>query len=163
MKDYKWEMHPDTIFEAKRMTNGKLVRGQVVGAEPFIYILTKENYDASCTTTGNERGECKAEMRLIRVIGHTVRQVDRFARDISQEDKNDTLFGVGDIVRGKCKNGFAFDGRIFHVDIKKEGDKLHPVMFITQLEDSQVPEFGHTAVWIDQISELDIVRFKEET
>lgn len=164
MKDYKWEMHPDTIYEARRMTNGKWVRGQVIGEAPFVYILTHENYKESVTDTENSRGECLAQMRLIRVIGASVRKVDRFARgDLIPEDKNNAEFGVGDIVRGKCKDGFAFDGRIFRIDIKKEGDNLRPLMFVSQLKDTNVEPFGHVAIRIESITEFEILKFKEET
>ena len=164
--DFKWERYKDTppsdtIFEAKRMSNGKWVRGQLIGEQPFVYILTHENYgEAIITDTG--RGHCEANMRLIRVIGHSVRQVDRFERVCVPEDKNDAEFGVGDIVRGRCEDGFEFDGRIFRVEVKKEGDKLHPIMFVSQLADSKVEPFGHAAIWIENVTELEILRFKEE-
>ena len=162
MKDYKeWELLPGTIFEAKRMTNGKPVRGQVIGAEPFVYILTQENLKES-TFDEWSRKDCHAELRLIRVIGHSVRQVDRFTRAEIPEDKNNAAFGVGDIVRGKCADGFEFDGRIFRIDIDKEGEQLHPVMFVSQLADSKVAEFGHAAIRISNIAELEILQFKEE-
>ena len=162
MKDYKLEMHPDTIFEAKRMTNGKPVRGQVIGEEPFVYILTQENLTKHSTFDEWSRKDCFAELRLIRVIGNSVRKVDRFARPCIPEDKNNAQFGVGDIVRGKCADGFAFDGRIFRIDIEKEGSKLQPIMFVTQLADSKVEPFGHAAVFLENITEFEILQFKEE-
>jgi len=162
MKDYKWQMYPDTIFEARRMTNGQWVRGQVIGETPFVYILTHENYRESVSELDNSRGESLHQMRLIRVIANSVRKVDQFARESIPEDKNDVEFGVGDIVRGKSKDGFAFDGRIFHIDIKKEGDKLHPIMFVSQLKDTNVEPFGHVAIWVSDITELEILHFKEE-
>lgn len=163
MKDYKWEMHPDTIFEAKRMTNGKRIRGQVIGEAPFVYILTHENYNESVTEPENSKGECLAQVRLIRVIGASVKKVDRFARRSIPEDKNHTDFGVGDIVCGKCIDGFIFDGKVFRIDIEKDGDKLHPVMYVSQLEDSKAEPFGHTAIRIENIAELEILKFKEES
>jgi len=163
MKDYKaWEMHPETIFEAKRMTNGKLVRGQVIGEEPFVYILTQEALNEATFTPENAKGHCGAVVQLVRVIGASVKKVDRFTRNTIPEDKNNTDFGVGDIVRGKCKDGFAFDGKIFRIDIEKEGDKLHPVMYVSQLSDTNVEPFGHAAVSVENITELEILRFKEE-
>lgn len=161
-RNYNWQMHPDTVFEAKRMTNGKWVRGQVIGEEPFVYILTHENYNESVADEENVKGECIVRMRLIRVIGASVRKLDRFARLAIPEDKNNADFGVGDVVRGKCVNGFVFDGNIFRIDVEKEGDKLHPIMFISQLPDSKVEEFGHAVIRIADITELEILRFKEE-
>lgn len=69
-----YTLYPDTVFEAKRMTDGTLVRGQVVGAEPFVYILTAENYLQS---RGHyiEDAEFQTTMRLIRVNGHSVRKI----------------------------------------------------------------------------------------
>lgn len=162
MKDYKWEMHPDTIYEAKRMTNGKWVRGQVVGEQPFVYILTQENLDSSTFTEENQKGQCQGNLSLIRVIGASVRKVDRFARDTVPEDKNHAEFGVGDIVRGKCIDGFAFDGKIFRIDVEKDGDKLHPIMFVSQQKNTTVEPFGHVAIRIENIIELEILKFKEE-
>ena len=162
MKDYKWEMHPDTVFEAKRMSNGKWVRGQLIGEQPFVYILTHENYSESIADAENSRGECLVQMRLIRVIGASVRKVDRFARVNIPEDKNHAEFGVGDIVRGKCADGFEFDGRIFHIDIEKEDDHLQPIIFVSQLKDTNAEEFGHAAIYLANITELEILRFKEE-
>lgn len=161
MKDYKWEMHPDTIFEAKRMSNGKWVRGQVIGEQPFVYILTHENYKEA-TIEDFGKNKCHAKVELIRVIGASVRKVDRFARLSIPEDNNNTIFGVGDIVRGKCADGFEFDGRIFRVDIQREGEKLRTIMFVTQLADTKVMPFGHVAVFLDDVTEFEILRFKEE-
>ena len=162
MKDYNWEMHPDTLFAAKRMSNGKWVTGQLIGSQPFIYILTQENYDKATFTEKNSKSTCDVQMRLIRVIGHSVRKIDRFARISLPDDKNNVMFGVGDIVHGKRKDGFTFDGRIFHIDIQKTGDKLDPVMFVSQLPDSRLEEFGHADILISDIDELEILRFKEE-
>lgn len=162
MKDHKQEMHSDTLFAAKRMSNGKWVTGQVIGTEPFIYILTQENYDKAIFTEENSRSTCDVQMRLIRVIGHSVRKIDRFPRISLPNDKNNVLFGVGDIVYGKCKDGFTFDGRIFHIDIQKNGDKLDPIMFVSQLPDSRVEKFGHSDILISDIDELEVLRFKEE-
>lgn len=161
-ENYNWQMHPDTIVEAKRMTNGQWVKGQVIGEEPFVYVLTHENYNESVAHAENCKGECLVQMRLIRVIGASVRKIDRFARVAIPEDKNNADFGIGDIVRGKCGNGFEFDGRIFRIDVEKDGEKLHPIMFISQLSDSKVEEFGHAAIRISEIIELEILRFKEE-
>ena len=162
-KNYLWEMHPDTIFEAKRMTNGKVVRGQVVGEEPFVYILTQDNLNSSTFSEETPKGQCQGYLNLIRVIGSSVKKVDRFARQTIPEDKNNTDFGVGDIIRGKCHDGFAFDGRIFRIDIDKEGDQLHPVMYVSQLKETNVDPFGHVAVRIENITELEILKLKEET
>ena len=162
-KNYLWEMHPDTIFEAKRMTNGKVVRGQVVGEEPFVYILTQDNLNSSTFSEETPKDQCQGYLNLIRVIGSSVKKVDRFARQTIPEDKNNTDFGVGDIIRGKCHDGFAFDGRIFRIDIDKEGDQLHPVMYVSQLKETNVDPFGHVAVRIENITELEILKLKEET
>ena len=93
MKDYNWEMPPDTLFVAKRMSNGKWVTGQLIGSQPFIYILTQDNYDKAIFTEENSKSTCDVQMRLIRVIGHSVRKIDRFARISLPDDKNNVMFG----------------------------------------------------------------------
>ena len=76
MKKSISKMPPETVFEAQKISDGKWVKGQVVGAQPFVYILTHGNYDKALTKhIGNE--EYHMEMRLVRVIGQTLRKVSK--------------------------------------------------------------------------------------
>lgn len=79
------------------------------------------------------------------------------------QDKNQCFFGIGDVIKVKCSDGTYYEGEIFGIDIKKEGDKLHPWMDIKELTTSHEDEtFGQVGLWVENIVELEIQRFKGE-
>lgn len=76
-----------------------------------------------------------------------------------KQDKNNAFVSVGDVVRIKSKNGDVFEGEITCIDIKKEGDRLHPIMDIKSFVALEHP---WDSFWVENIAELEIIRFKGE-
>lgn len=71
-----------------------------------------------------------------------------------QQDKDNAFFGVGDEIKGKCA-GELFSGEVICIEVKKQGDELHAVI---DLQESD----GQSSFWVENITELKIIRFKGE-
>lgn len=62
-------------YLARRMDNGEVIEGNLIYKEgnPFVYILTHENYDKMRV---DELNEGETHCNLIRVIGESVEQIN---------------------------------------------------------------------------------------
>lgn len=80
-----------------------------------------------------------------------------------QQPKNNAFFGVGDIVKGKCKDGSLFQGEITCVDIKKQKNELHAIIDINPMKGLHKPELEPSySIWVENIEYLEILYFKGE-
>ena len=77
------------------------------------------------------------------------------------QDKNNAFISVGDEVRITLKNGEVVQGTISCIDIKKEKDKLHPIMDIINIKNRDGTTYGD-CFWVENMEELEIVKFKGE-
>lgn len=99
-------------------------------------------------------------------------QTERIHR--MQRDKKEAFFGVGDIVKGKGgkEEIYKFLGEITCIDVRLQSGKLHPIMdlrCIRQNEDGTLGKYEdgsqsntQESIWIEGITELEIIRFKGE-
>ena len=97
--------------------------------------------------------------RRIITMAKKENQGDRIHR---QQDKNNAFFWVGDTICITYPNGKKIKGTITCVDIKKEGDKLHPIMDLAGIQQDGMDETYADCVWIENIAELEIVKFRGE-